>query len=51
MKKSDFFFWGVLAAIALFLVLKGNDMHRDYYDLISQKVKQQHNVKDTNQSN
>ena len=40
MKKSDIFFWGVLAVIALFYLLKGNDMHREYYDYLGEKSKQ-----------
>lgn len=40
MKKSDFIFWSVLGIIALFLVLKGNDVHRDYYKHIAEKAKQ-----------
>jgi len=31
MKKSDFIFWGVLGAIALFYLLKGNDIYREHY--------------------
>lgn len=44
MKKSDFIFWGVLGIIALFLLLKGNDVHRDYYKHIAEKAKQSINV-------
>ena len=40
MKKSDLIFWGVLGVVALFLVLKGNDVHRDYYKYIADKAKQ-----------
>ena len=39
MKKSDFIFWTILAIIALFYLLKGNDIHRDYYKHIEEQAK------------
>ncbi|WP_272953562.1 hypothetical protein [Arcobacter acticola] len=36
MKKMDYFFWITLGLIALFYVLKGNDMHKEKIDLIKQ---------------
>lgn len=45
MKRSDLFFWSILIIIALFLVFKGNDMHREYYDMIAQKNQQIHQEK------
>jgi hypothetical protein len=36
LKKTDFIFWFVLALIALFYVLKGNDMHKEKIDLMKQ---------------
>jgi len=32
----DYFFWITLGLIALFYVLKGNDMHNEKFDLIKQ---------------
>jgi len=41
MRKSDFIFWTILALIALFYILKGNDIHRDYYKHIEEQAKSQ----------
>lgn len=41
MKKyfGDFIFWGILASIAIFYLLIGNDMYKDKYNLIALKEK------------
>ena len=39
MKKTDFIFWAILGAIALFLLLKGNDIHKDYYKHLEEQAK------------
>jgi hypothetical protein len=44
MKKSDIIFWAALGIIAFFLYYKGNDVHKEYYDHIREKVQTQHNV-------
>lgn len=39
MNKSDFIFWAIMAIIALFYLLKGNDIYRDYYKSIEESNK------------
>jgi hypothetical protein len=34
---GDFIFWGILAGIAIFYLLVGNDMYEDKYNLIKLK--------------
>jgi hypothetical protein len=36
---GEFIFWGILAGIAIFYILVGNDMYQDKYDLIALKEK------------
>ena len=42
----DYFFWITLGLIALFYVLKGNDMHKEKIDLIKQnsEIKKQKTI-------
>ena len=40
MKKSDFIFWTLLALIALFYLLKGNDIYKEHYKKMEQKREQ-----------
>ena len=37
--KSEIIFWGILATIALFYILVGNDMYNEKYEMI--KLKEQ----------
>jgi len=41
MKKQDIIFWSVLGVLAIFLLLKGNDIHRDHYKNIEQSSRPQ----------
>ena len=43
MKRGDMIFWGVLAAIASFYLLKGNDMYKERFEMLEAK-KMQNNI-------
>jgi hypothetical protein len=45
---KDLIFWGVLAAIAAFYLLKGNDMHREVWEYRKAKLEQK--VDDSNKT-
>jgi len=40
LKKTDIIFWISLISIALFYILKGNDMHKEKQDLIDKVFEQ-----------
>ena len=40
MKKTEYIFWIALALIALFYLLKGNDIHKDHYKKMEEKREQ-----------
>jgi hypothetical protein len=37
LKKTDYLFWSVLLAIALFYIFKGNDIYKEKYQITKQK--------------
>ncbi len=38
MKTGDIIFWGFLAAVALFYLLKGNDMYEQKHQMLQQQM-------------
>ncbi|MBP9491087.1 MAG: hypothetical protein KBE77_06525 [Aliarcobacter sp.] len=45
MKKMDYVFWIVLGFIALFYILKGNEMHTEKYEKIKEKIEKKEELK------
>lgn len=45
MKLTDILFWGILAAITIFYIQKGNTMHEEKFEVMKVKQMEQNSTK------